>query len=99
MEQAQRKKQQTKKDSFHFASVEAEGVQVVAAGFGLGEIERVDTYLHIRDHVIWDFFIPEVFCDKAITVAFGHPTSPTWHVPETVKDAMLWLFSVTCQLA
>lgn len=46
---------------------------------------RVDTCLHIRDHVVGDFFIPEVFCDEAITVAPGHATSPTWHVPESIK--------------
>lgn len=46
----------------------------------------VGTHLHIRDHVIWDFVIPEVFCDEAIAVALGHAACPTWQNSQSIDE-------------
>lgn len=43
------------------------------------------TYKHIWDHVIWDFFIPEAFCDEAVTVALGHAAGSAWNVQESIS--------------
>ena len=37
------------------------------------------SYLHLGDHVVRDFILPELSGNQTVTVALRHSTCPTWH--------------------
>lgn len=40
--------------------------------------EKTFSYQHLRDHVVWDFILPELFGNKTVTVALRHSTCSAW---------------------
>lgn len=55
------------------------------------------SYQHLRDHVVWDFILPELSGNKTVTVALRHSTCSTWQ-REEISVQILALFRSSCVL-